>query len=47
MARERPLAPAIVETWLMEALAGAHDLARWNKGAEIIYTFDGSTWGNA
>jgi len=31
----------------MEALASAHELARWNKRAKIIYTFDDSTWGNA
>jgi len=35
------------ECGFMEALASAHDLATWNQGAEIIYTFDGSTWGNA
>ena len=35
------------ECGFMEALASAHELAGWNKGAEIIYTFDGSTWGNA
>jgi hypothetical protein len=35
------------ECSFMEALAGAHDLARWNKGAKVIYTFDDSTWGNA
>ena len=35
------------ECGFMEALAGVHDLARWNKGADVIYTFDGSTWGNA
>jgi hypothetical protein len=31
----------------MEALACAHELAGWNKGFKIIYTFDNSTWGNA
>jgi hypothetical protein len=31
----------------MEALAAAHEHARWNKHAKVIYTFDDSTWGNA
>jgi hypothetical protein len=31
----------------MEALACAHELASWSRRAEIIYTFDNSTWGNA
>src|SRR5262249_35078969 len=31
----------------MEALGCSHELARWNKGFKIIYTFDNSTWGNA
>src|SRR5262245_5041554 len=32
----------------MEALAYTHhELARWNKRAKVIYTFDDSTWGNA
>ena len=31
----------------MEALACSHELARWSKGFQIIYTFDNSTWGNA
>jgi hypothetical protein len=34
------------ECSFMEALANAHELARWSK-CDVIYTFDGSTWGTA
>lgn len=34
------------ECSFMEALAGAHELAHWTK-CDVIYTFDGSTWGSA
>jgi len=35
------------ECRFIEALTYAHENARWNRGAKVIYTFDGSTWGNA
>jgi hypothetical protein len=37
---------SIHECSFAEALATAHELARWN-GCQTIYTLDDSTWGNA